>query len=136
MNNNQIENNDKISDKILVDAINVYRNLGGTPFDDVIFELLKELRQYRKDEENGNLVRLPCKIGSSLWYIDNVNEPPLECVVTDINIKSHYVLFLTQPKKYCETLGFSKDKLGVDWWLTKEEAEQTRLELLQDSKDL
>ena len=90
-------------------------------------EIKNKLAEYEDAEEQGLLLKLPCKVGSSIWYIDDINEPPMECVVTDIEIKGHYILYLaqpTRPTRYFETVGFCEDKLGVDWWLTKEEAEQ------------
>lgn len=60
---------------------------------------IDKLAKYEDAEEQGLLLKLPCKVGSSIWYIDNVNKPPLECIVTDIHIKGHYILYLAQPKK-------------------------------------
>lgn len=59
----------KISNKILVDTINAYHNLGDNSSDSVVLELLNELYQYRKEEEQGTLIRLPVKIGSEVWAI-------------------------------------------------------------------
>lgn len=115
MNNNQIENNDKISDKTLVDAINVYRNLGGTPFDDVIFELLKELRQYRKDEEKGMLLRLPTPLGSEVWEIFYRKD--------DFSGYSYPVKARTSFR--IDML----NKIGKTIFLTEEDVEKARLEL-------
>lgn len=97
-----------------------------------IDEAFEKLAAYEDAEEQGLLLKLLCKVGSTVWYIDNINEPPTECVITDIHIKGHYILYLAQPKKYSETLGFCKDKLGIDWWLTKEEAEQALAEIQKE----
>lgn len=99
---------------------------------DINADDLKYIQDLIDAEEQGLLLKLPCKVGSSIWYIDDINEPPMECVVTDIEIKGHYILYLaqtTRPARYFETVGFCEDKLGVDWWLTKKEAEQALAEM-------
>lgn len=66
-----------------------------------VSEYLKELKQYRDLEEQGRLLKLPCKVGDDVYYILGIpNETPCtidKCTfeLSDIN-KIGKTLFLTK----------------------------------------
>lgn len=70
---------------------------------------LKELKQYSDAEEQGLLLRLPCKVGTKIYYIgseinDEINE--WEYFVSEYGFKPYML-----------------EELGKRYFLTKEEAE-------------
>lgn len=66
-----------------------------------VAEYLKKLKEYQQLEEQGRLVKLPCKVGDDIYYILGIpNEMPCtidKCVfeLSDIN-KIGKTLFLTK----------------------------------------
>jgi hypothetical protein len=70
------------------------------------------LREYKELEEQGLLLKLPCKVGTTVWAIEK----------EDIGLgwNSEYVYCIKQEKFNATMVGF----FGKDIFLTKEEAEQ------------
>ena len=73
---------------------------------------VKELKEYRDLEEQGLLLKLPCKVGTTVWAIEK----------EDIGLgwNPEYVYCIKQEKFNATMVGF----FGKDIFLTKEEAEQ------------
>lgn len=94
-------------------------------------QLKKELAEYKKLEEEGLLIKLPCKVGDKAYHVieDMCAEPQIyisEHVITDVSAKEVY--------------------FADDWWkveemdennafLTKEEAEQA-LKQMKEVQDV
>ena len=74
-----------------------------------IWEIVKELKQYRDAEEQGLLLRLPCKVGDTFWELNTVNAIPTIYPRIAHGL-SHCIYVL--------------ERLGKTAFLTKEEAEQ------------
>lgn len=100
---------------------------------------LEELKEYKELEEQGRLLKLPCKIGDTLWWISNEDEEGNErlCVmrceqpisVIGIDCDEDIIVIVGDPET--NTI----DKLGNRWaCLTKEEAE-AKLKEMEDEKD-
>lgn len=89
-------------------------------------EWLKELKKYKDAEEQGLLLRLPYKVGDTVWYIDDDDDDyPLELLVTKIEVEENdYLRYHAREKDNCGKIGFIKDDFGKTVFLTKEEAEQ------------
>ena len=69
-------------------------------------ELLKELKSYKEAEEQGLLVRLPCKVGAEVYYILGIpNKTP--CTIDKCVFELSDI-----------------DKIGESLFLTREEAEK------------
>lgn len=69
-------------------------------------ELLEELKSYKEAEEQGLLVRLPCKVGTEVYYILGIpNKTP--CTIDKCVFKLSDI-----------------DKIGESLFLTREEAEK------------
>lgn len=88
--------------------------------------LLEALGKYEDAEEQGLLLRLPCKVGDKVWYI---NKPfILEYEVTGFSVDETGA-WLMQIEHYVgetdRTYGYNleTDSLGTTWFLSKEEAE-------------
>ena len=80
---------------------------------------------YRKQSEN--VIELPCNLNAEIWYIDK-NYTIQKAEVSSINIKasSRHIIAMRYVWEIEETikLALAFERLGVDYWLTKEEAEQ------------
>jgi hypothetical protein len=69
-------------------------------------ELLEELKSYKEAEEQGLLVRLPCKVGAEVYYILGIpNKTP--CTIDKCVFELSDI-----------------DKIGESLFLTREEAEK------------
>ena len=78
-----------------------------------VAELLEELKSYKGLEEQGLLVRLPCKVGTEVYYILGIpNKTP--CTIDKCVFKLSDI-----------------DKIGESLFLTREEAEK-KLEEMQN----
>ena len=92
---------------------------------------LHKLAEYEDCEEQGLLLRLPCKVGDTVWYIDEDDDDdyPLELLVTKIEVEENdYLRYHAREKDNCGKIGFIKDDIGKTVFLTKEEAEQALAE--------
>ena len=98
----------------------------------------KKLAEYEDLEEQGLLLRLPCKVGDTIWYVDDDDDNyPIEAKIIRIEIKKNYILYYAEEKEDYQTIGFdSDDILGFDSddvgkivFLTQAEAEQKLKEM-------
>ena len=103
------------------------------------YEDADKWNEYMELEEQGRLLKLPCKIGDTLWWISDEDEDgndrlcarkceePISLVGIDRD--GDIVVSVGEPEKN------SIDKLGSRWaLLTKEEAE-AKLKEMEDRKD-
>ncbi len=89
------------------------------------YEDAEEWAEYKRLRDSGLLLKLPCKVGDTVWYADDDDDDyPLEFLLTSIEIKDGYNLYFAREKEGCETFGFIKEDVGKTVFLTKEEAEQ------------
>lgn len=85
---------------------------------------IKELKSYKDLEEQGLLVRLPCKVGDTVYVPTRtlVSEFKITTIFCDILGTYFYWLFCCG---ICErTNGFSERDIGKTVFLTREEAEK------------
>ena len=97
----------------------VYEDEYGYMVEDTI-EALEELQQYRRAEQNGLLLRLPCNVGDSVYFIKayfSCCKEPMEEKVDRIII-ANLVTFKTENRTFC------LNDIGTKVFLTKSEAEQ------------
>ena len=96
-------------------------------------EMAKEIRAWRNAEEQGLLVRLPCKVGDTVYVPKRVlvSEFKITAIFCDILGTFFYWLF------YCgiyeRTIGFSERDIGKTVFLTREEAEK-KLEEMKNGR--
>lgn len=98
-----------------------------------IAQCLKKLQEYEDAEEQGLLLQLPVKVGDTIWYVDDDDDNyPIEAKITRIEIKETYILYYTEEKEDCGTLGFDSDDIGKTIFLTQAGAEQKLKEMESD----
>lgn len=97
-------------------------------------DCIEKLGKYEDAEEQGLLLRLPCKVGDTVWYIDDDDDDySLELLVTKIEVEENdYLRYHAREKDNCWKIGFIKDDFGKTVFLTKEEAEQALAEMEGD----
>ena len=81
-------------------------------------EWLEELKSYRDAEEQGLLLRLPCKIGDKVYQIE-------DGYIYEFNARSIDVRKENEKYIFCiDSMDYKMDDFGKTVFLTKEEAEQ------------
>ena len=94
-------------------------------------ELLEEIKEYKELEEQGLLLKLPCKVEDIIYEVDKAILS--DDVIEPIKCKVNYILFKTEIHIYVEvieghgvgsTYCFAVEDFGKTVFLTKEEAEQ------------
>ena len=102
---------------------------------------IDKLYEYEQLEEQGLLLKLPCKVGDTVWEVDegilsdDVIEP-IKCKVTYILIKSaiHIDVEVIEGHGVGSTYTFELDDFGKTVFLTKEEAEQKLKKMIRLDK--
>ena len=101
-----------------------------------IAQWLEELKEYKQLEEQGLLLKLPCKVGDIIYEVDeailldDVIEP-IKCKVTYILLKTeiHIDVEVIEGHGIGSTYTFKVEDFGKTVFLTKEEAEEKLKEL-------
>ena len=88
-----------------------------------LYPAIEKLATYEDLEEQGLLVRLPCKVGDTMFRINKgAKNPIIELTVTQIDItRRSYNLEVID--RDCGELMCFKDDIGKSVFLTREEAE-------------
>lgn len=102
-------------------------------WDEENFKVAEKLATYEDLEEQGLLVRLPCKVGDIIFRINRGSKRPIiELTVTQINITRKSYNLDVIDGDYGELMCFKND-IGKTIFLTREEAEK-KLEEIQNDK--
>lgn len=106
-----------------------------TDFDDFLLEVAQKLKDYEDLEEQGLLLKLPCKAGTHIWTNDfgktccykvtgfslgNLNE---DCCKNETNIFDQVLVYYTNSNKSI-TGNFAASEIGKSVFLTLAEAEE------------
>lgn len=100
------------------------------------YDALSILAHYEDLEEQGRLIELPCKVGDTVWnvneYVEGFKIRPMEIVLMEIGVKGKKYIFSVYTDDYdndelVQSYGF--DDFGNVLFLTKEEAEAKLKEL-------
>ena len=93
---------------------------------------LKELREYKQLEEQGLLLRLPLKIGDTVYSVtrDFISEYKI-CSIEKYN-EGLFFNWKCEKGMYVNLRGFTNYQIGKDVFFTKEEAEQKLKEMESD----
>ena len=89
-----------------------------------IAEWLEELKSYKDAEEQGLLVRLPCKVGDTVYVPTRNFVSELRITMVSVNMHEAYFSWMLNSGIYPNLDGFSKSKLWKSVFLTREEAEK------------
>lgn len=81
--------------------------------------------------ENGTMIELPCKVGDEIYYIPSLVSRPRVLLGTIIAIRIEKGGYGVQIQESTYNGYYDKTALGIDWFLTKEQAE-ARLKELQN----
>ena len=96
-------------------------------------EWLEELKSYKEAEEQGLLVRLPCKVGDTVYVPTRNFISELRIIMVSVDMHGTYFRWMLSSGIYPNLDGFSGSKLGKTVFLTREEAEK-KLEELENGK--
>ena len=120
----EIKENTKITNKELSHILNIYRNFKDTFVDDCVFELLKELQQYRINEQKGLIVNLPSNIGDIVYVLKSNEQGKveiLEAKIKSIIIKEDDTTYWYEyMSKYVGEWHFTNQSIGKTVFLMKE----------------
>ena len=94
-------------------------------------EMVKKLSEYETAEEEGRLVVLPCKVGDTVYVIENKYIEVFE--VNEIELK-HKVFgdvtyYLEKPSRRGCLYKYYDSELGDKWFIAREEAEKALKEM-------
>lgn len=90
-----------------------------------VAEYLRKLKAYENLEEQGRLVKLPCKVGDTLYrLVPNLYREYVEIKIAQCVINENEIYFITN-----KGASWSADKIGKTVFLTKSEAEAKLKEL-------
>ena len=92
----------------------------------LMIDACKKLAEYEQLEEQGLLVRLPCKVGDTVYVPTRnfVSELRITLVSVDTNEMAMYFSWLLNSGIYPNLDGFPGYELGKTVFLTREEAEK------------
>lgn len=94
-----------------------------------IAEYLEELKSYKDAEEQGLLVRLPCKTGDIVYVPTRNFISELRIIMISVDMHGIYFGWKLNSGIYPNLDGFSINKLGKTVFLTREEAKKKLEEL-------
>lgn len=97
----------------------------------LMLDACKKLAEYEQLEEQGLLVRLPCKVGDTVYVPTRNFVSELRITMVSVNMHEAYFSWMLNSGIYPNLDGFSKSKLGKSVFLTREEAEK-KLEKLKN----
>lgn len=100
---------------------------------DYIISVQEKLREYENLEEQGLLLRLPCKVGDTIWFVGKkfVNDYEVRrFIIDETGIDAIQVAKTIDGIDYWNS--FSIDDLGKTVSLTKAEAEKKLKEMESD----
>ena len=84
----------------------------------------KELKKYKDSEEQGLLVRLPCKVGDIVYVPTRNFISELRIIMISVDMHDTYFRWMLNSGIYPNLDGFSGSKLGKTVFLTREAAEK------------
>lgn len=95
-----------------------------------IIDCLKELKEYKELESDGKLVKLPCKVGDILYYINGpyiLDAEVIEFWIDECEVWN--ILTNVYQNRDTYELQVNPENIGSKVFLTKEEAEEKLKEI-------
>lgn len=102
-----------------------YRNLWA------MSDLRERLKEYEDYEEQGRLIKLPCKVGDTVWYVDDDDDNyPIKLGIDTISRNDNKnIYYYANDDVHYGKFGFIDSDFGKTVFLTKSEAEAKLKEL-------
>lgn len=97
----------------------------------------KKLKEYEDLEESGNLLRSPCRLGDTVYILNQKRIIPLE--ICKIYFDSHGIEMAAKNREELgyRTINLTEDGIGVEWYKTEEAAKAAMNKLKgKDNKDI
>ena len=119
-------------ERLTVSGVNIgFLDSSKLPSYESIYE---KLRKYEDVEEQGLLVKLPCKVGDTVYAIGSNNNKPIiyESVVLNIQITGKEIVFNVKVDEFEINSQLKQSMFGKTVFLTKEEAKQKLKEMESD----
>lgn len=135
-------NREKIMERLTRRSANgtaIYATPNGEPVkrEDNRHNVLQKLAYYEDLEESGNLLKLPCRLGDTVYILNQKRIIPLE--ICEIYFDSHGIEMVAKNREELgyRTINLSEDGIGVEWYKTEEEAKAAMDKLKgKDNKDI
>lgn len=96
----------------------------GTDECPVLNAVADKLGEYERAEEQGLLVRMPCKVGDTVYVPTRNFVSELRIIMVSVDMHGTYFRWMLNSGIYPNLDGFSRNKLGKTVFLTREEAEK------------
>lgn len=94
--------------------------------------ILTDLKKYKDLEAEGKLLKLPCKVGDTIWYVEEDDDDyPIKLEIDSISRNDNdtwYYTYDDDSNKY----GFIDSDFGETVFFTKEEAEMKLKEITEN----
>lgn len=103
------------------------------PYEQVVADCMKDYLKYRKLEEQGLLLKLPCKAGDKVYSVTRgFISKYIICSIQKYT-EGFFFNWKCEEGIYANTRGFTEFEIGKTVFLTKEEAEQKLKEMESDT---
>lgn len=99
----------------------------------LMLDACKKLAEYEQLEEQGLLVRLPCKVGDTVYVPTRNFVSELRITMVSVDMHEAYFSWMLNSGIYPNLDGFHGYELGKTVFLTREEAEK-KLEKMKNGK--
>lgn len=99
--------------------------------------MFEKLAMYEDLEEQGRLLKLPCRLGDTIYILNQKRIIPLE--ICEIYFDSHGIEMAAKNREELgyRTINLTEDGIGVEWYKTEEEAKAAMDKLKgKDNKDI
>lgn len=98
-----------------------------------IAKWLEELKEYKALEAEGKLIKLSCKVGDTIWYVEEDDDDypiklEIDTISRDDNEYTWYYAYDDDSNKY----GFIDSDFGETVFFSKEEAEMKLKEITEN----
>ncbi|MBR2408943.1 MAG: hypothetical protein IKB07_08305 [Lachnospiraceae bacterium] len=107
----------------LVDDIYTFKGKVEDVENDYIIEVQKKLKEYETSEEQGLLLRLPCGVGDTVYYINFYQKKIEEDTVMEFSLETYDWYVRLRQNKWVIL-----DMFKINFYLTREEAESALAE--------
>lgn len=130
---------DAYGDIIANEEMQIITSRGATNDDlhNIINHLAEKLCKYEDLEEQDRLLKLPCRLGDTVYILNQKRIIPLE--ICEIYFDSHGIEMAAKNRKELgyRTINLSEDGISVEWYKTEEEAKAAMNKLKgKDNKDI